>query len=224
MNRRERRTAGVSKTVKLDRVIAVHEAGHAVARILAADRLGQPREKVISHIDVGPHSSTFSASKVLVQATTYGPTFSEDLQKVFNRTVAEIPKEQLSHKHIEVALGVARAEGVDVDGWLKGRMLMTVFASVAEAMHTGRAISEVWNSPESEGDFRGAVEDGVRAGLSSEQIKVFIDRALAEAEALIALPEVRRAIYALADALPSAGRMSGRKAYRIVTKALAVEC
>ena len=100
---------------------------------------------------------------------------------------------------------------------------MTVLGSVAEAMHTGKSVSEVWNSLESEGDFAGAVADGMRAGLGSEQIKMFINEALVNAEALVAQPNVRRALYALADALPSVGRMPGSKAYKFVARALAEE-
>ncbi len=54
MNRSQRRAAGAKGRVgKLDRVVAVHEAGHAVARILVADDFGLPPEKMISDIAAG---------------------------------------------------------------------------------------------------------------------------------------------------------------------------
>jgi hypothetical protein len=197
-----------------------------VGRILAATQLGLPPEEVVSYIEVGSGKalgkSAFDGAITLsTQATTYGPLFSKDLQRSFERTVAGIPKEQWVEKHFKAALSLARADGANVDEWLRGRMLMTVLASVAEAMHTGRPVSEVWNSPESEGDFAGAVADGLRGGLGIEQIKQFINEAIVRAEALVMQSNVRRAIYELADAIPSVGRMSGRSVYKIVARALA---
>jgi hypothetical protein len=53
MSRHQRRVGkakGIGK--KLDHVIAIHEAGHAVARVLSAADFGRPAEEMISHIDV----------------------------------------------------------------------------------------------------------------------------------------------------------------------------
>src|SRR4051812_29697130 len=124
MNRQQRRASGTHKTAKLDPVIAIHEAGHAVARILAADQLGRPPEEVISYIEVGSGkvlgNSAFDETITLrVQATVYGPMLSNEIQATFKRTVADTPKEQITNKHIEAALVLAREEGVNVDGWLK---------------------------------------------------------------------------------------------------------
>jgi hypothetical protein len=82
MNRHQRRankTKGIDK--KLDPVIAIHEAGHAVARVLSAEDFGLPAEKMISRIDVGTAEnlgkSYFDKSATLIsQAITYGPTLS----------------------------------------------------------------------------------------------------------------------------------------------------
>lgn len=225
MNRRERRATGAhKKTAKLDPIIAIHEAGHAIARILAADQLGLPPAEVISYIEVGSGKITGNSAvdpNVIfkVQATVYGPMFSNELMALFRKMVAG----GQPGNDISALLKAARAEGAGVDGWLRGRMLWTVFGSAAEAMYTGKPISEVWNSPESEGDFQAAVEDGIRAGLSTEQIRQFIAEAIARAEDYLTQPNVRRAVYALADALPPVGRMSGKKAYKIIKTALAEE-
>src|ERR1700731_4078074 len=58
MNRHQRRAAkaqGISKT--LDPVVAIHEAGHAVARVLSATDFGRTAEEMISHIDVATGES-----------------------------------------------------------------------------------------------------------------------------------------------------------------------
>src|SRR5439155_17703469 len=55
-------------------VVAVHEAGHAVAKVLAAGEPGYGINKAISHIDVGTGES-LSGSGV-----TYGPVLSRDIK------------------------------------------------------------------------------------------------------------------------------------------------
>ena len=80
---------------------------------------------------------------------------------------------------------------------------------------------EVWNSQESHSDYDDAIAYCLMVGLSSEQIDLFIKDALTHAEEQWKQPNVQRAIYTLAEALPSGGRMSGMKAYRIIARALA---
>jgi hypothetical protein len=62
MIRHQRRAASAQKkNSTLDRVIAIHEAGHAVARVLAAEDFGLPAEKMISHIEVGTRENQGSS-------------------------------------------------------------------------------------------------------------------------------------------------------------------
>jgi hypothetical protein len=204
MNRHQRRAAKAQGNgKKLDPIIAIHEAGHAVARVLGAADFGLPAEKMISHIDVGTAESLgksyFDKSVTLTsQAITYGPTLSAELQAVFNRTTQGIDPSKLTKQHIVEALKLAKEEGADVERWLRARMLISTLASAAEANHTGRQAAEVWNSPESEGDLKGAVEDGIYAGLPTDQIAAFIGEALDQSEILIQQANVQRAVHALA--------------------------
>jgi hypothetical protein len=226
MNRHQRRAAkaqGIDK--KLDPVIAIHEAGHAVARVLSAEDFGLPAEKMISHIDVGTAEnlgkSHFDKSVTLIsQAVTFGPTLSAELQAVFDRTTAGVDPSKLTKQHIVDALKLAKDEGVDVTRWLRARMLISTLASVAEARHTGRHVADVWNSPESEDDLKGAVEDAIRAGLPTEQIADYIDEALDQSEILMGQANVQRAVHALADALPIRGKLKGQRAVLIIARAL----
>jgi len=227
MNRHQRRAAkvkGIDK--KLDPVIAIHEAGHAVARVLSAEDFGLPAEKMISYIEVGTGEnlgkSHFDKSVTLTsQAVTFGPTLSAELQAVFNRVAKDIEPDKLTKQHIIDAVKLAKDEGTDVTRWLRARMLISTLASVAEAQHTGRQVADVWNSPESEGDLKGAVEDGVYAGLPTEQIAVYINEALDRSEILVGQENVQRALHALADALPVSGKLKGQRAVFIITRALA---
>jgi hypothetical protein len=227
MNRHQRRAAkarGIDK--KLNPVIAIHEAGHAVARVLSAEDFGLPVERMISRIEVGTAEnlgkSHFDKSATLIsQAVTYGPTLSAELQALFDRTTAGVDRSKLTKQHIVDALKLAKEEGVDFTRWLRARMLIATLASVAEAKHTGRQSLDVWNSMESEGDFKGAVGDGIDAGLTIEQTRSYIEESLDQSEKLIRQNNVHRAITALADALPVIGRLEGQRAVFVISRALA---
>jgi hypothetical protein len=227
MNRHQRRAAKAQGNgKKLDPVIAIHEAGHAVARVLGAANFGLPAEKMISHIDVGTAESLgksyFDKSVTLTsQVVTYGPTLSAELQAVFNRTTEGVDPTKLTKQHIVDALKLAKDEGADVARWLRARMLISTLASVAEARHTGRDANDVWNSPGSEGDLKGAVEDGIYAGLPTEQIAACIGEALDQSEELLKSPNIQRAVHDLAEALPISGRLKGQRAVFIINRALA---
>jgi hypothetical protein len=226
MNRIQRRAAkDKEKVVKLARVVAVHEAGHAVARFLVADDFGRPPDEMIGYIEVGlghpVGGSLFNKSVTFVaQATTFGATFSTELQSVIARTAAVSDRKAITDEEIRDAFTVARSEGIGVDRWLKARMLIMTLASGAEAMHTGRSIHEVWNSPESECDQRDAFRDGYRAGLADDQTEHFVCEALERSEELIRQETVQRAIKALADAIPDRGRMPGCQAAFIINQVL----
>jgi hypothetical protein len=227
MNRHQRRAAKAQGNgKKLDPVIAIHEAGHAVARVLSAADFGLPAEMMISHIDVGTAEnlgrSYFDKFVTLTsQAVTYGPTLSAGLQDVFDRTTQGVDPSKLTKQHIVDALKLAKDEGADVARWLRARMLISTLASVAEARHTGRDVNDVWNSPESEGDLKGAVEDGIYAGLPTDEIAALIGEALDQSEILMKQANVQRAVHALAEALPISGRLKGQQAVFIINRALA---
>jgi hypothetical protein len=227
MNRQQRRAAKAKGSIeKLDRVVAIHEAGHAVARVLVAADFGRPAEEMVAYIDIGMaqnvrHSHFDKSIKLTAQATTFGPTLSIELQSVFDRMVRDLAPSSPTKKLIVDAVAMAKAEGIDVLPWLRARLLISTLASSAEAKHTGRLIHEVWNSLESEDDLARAVEDGVYAGIPDEQIGGFIDEALERSEIIIQQENVQRAIRALADALPDQGRMTGRRAVFVINQALA---
>jgi hypothetical protein len=220
MNRSQRRAARAKGRVgKLDRVVAVHEAGHAVARILVADDFGWPPEKMIGYIELGLAQAVGSV-RMVAQGITFGPRVSAELQLIFDRTVAGTDRNAITKQHIKDTFAAARSEGIDVDRWLRARMLIMTLASGAEAMHTGRSIREVWTSPESESDRWYAFQDGYDAGLADGQIEHFVREALERSEELIRQETVQRAIKALADAIPDRGRMPGCQAAFIINQVL----
>jgi hypothetical protein len=159
--------------------------------------------------------------KLTSQAVTYGPTLSAELQAVFNRAAQGVDPSKLTKQHIVDAIKLAKDDGVDIAPWLRARMLISTLASVAEAKHTGRQIADVWNSNESEGDLKAAVEDGIYAGVPTDEIAVLIDEALDQSEALLKQTNIQRAVQALAEALPDRGRLKGQRAVFIINRALA---
>ena len=205
---------------QLDPVIAVHEAGHAVARYLTAEDFGIDVKAAITHIEIagGTHlgASADGEMQFISQATTYGPQLTRELQEVFHRETVNVPREALIERHVVDAIKVAQTEGADVEKWLRGRMLIAVFASVAEAKYTGRPVDVVLHSYESEDDLRSAIKEGLWAGLDIDAIQIRLDEAVATAMSLIQRKDIQRAIKSLADALPARGRMSGTKAVRII--------
>ena len=89
MNRHQRRAAKTKHIdKKLDPVIAIHEAGHAVARVLSAEDFGLPAEKMISHIEVGNRQnmgvSNFDNSVTMFsQAVQYTVPRSQQSYRLF---------------------------------------------------------------------------------------------------------------------------------------------
>jgi hypothetical protein len=203
----------------IDRVIAIHEAGHAVARILVAEEFGIPPAEMIVYIEVGSEQGIGSAFyRFGSQAVTVGPTLSSDIQAIFDRQVRGLPPGSWTQQHEDSA--VAGAGRADVQKWLRAKMLTTVFASAAEAKLTRRPVLEVFTSPESIADYDEAMHDGVRSGLTSLESLAILDEALTRAVLLVNDNRVWQAIVALADVLPISGRMSGRGAALVIMEAL----
>jgi hypothetical protein len=100
----------------------------------------------------------------------------------------------------------------------RATVLIAVFASAAEAKHTEKTIHDVWTSYAADSDVKGAFSAGF--GLSTAEIEVLIEEAKDRAVALIQQPQIQSAIYALADALPNAGKLPGKRAGQIIARAL----
>jgi hypothetical protein len=123
MNRHERRAAkAMAKGQSIDRVVAVHEAGHAVGRFLTAARLGHGPDTAVSYIEV--HAAPISEGResldgkasLRYQATTFGPMFSRALDEfVMINALADGPRGEVPLKEVALILKKARGAGLDVD-------------------------------------------------------------------------------------------------------------
>jgi hypothetical protein len=224
MNRHERRAAkAAARSAKIDGVVAVHEAGHAVARYLTAADLGFSTNDAISYIEVAPNTAmTKSVDKRMIfrtQATTFGPMLSKEIQETFKEECAGLGglSGRVAFDALSEIITKARSAGIDVNKWLEARLLISVFGAAAEARYTSRSFEDVWDSYECEDDRRQAVQDCMIAGTSDvSDIGNLLEKAGAVAENSIERPEVWRAVLALADRLPAAGRYDGKKAASII--------
>jgi hypothetical protein len=89
MNRHERRAAKVRARLVAknggSHIVAVHEAGHAIAKVLAAEELGYSINEAIDRIEIGVGEtlgrSVDGRMITRSQAVTYGPTFSRDIDE-----------------------------------------------------------------------------------------------------------------------------------------------
>jgi hypothetical protein len=227
MNRHERQKLKKDKSTKMiDRVVAIHEAGHAVARYITAQDLGCTTDKSISYIDLAPYvpagGSIDGTRKFFTQATTYGPMLSEELQQTVKRELANIPSGGVATlQDVAEAIAKARSEGADVSKWLRSKLLITVFGSAAEAMFSGKTPDETWNSYENECDCKDAVRECFLAGITeSGEIEGLVEEAKTRAIHLIANAQVSHAVRSLADKLPATGRFDGKKAAAIIRAAM----
>lgn len=219
MNRHQRRKAEkLTRSMKLDRVVAIHEAGHAVARVLTASDMGLKPEEAVAYIQIGgdimsAHSSHDGQATLISQAITYGPMFSDEIS-------AHMHDRDTSREALLKIVSDARAAGADIERWATAKALISVFASAAEAKLRGLPLLDVWESYQSENDMRDMARDCGLAGLDDEGIDAVEQAALALASEFIEVPEVWRAVLAVADALPNRGELHGPKIASIVEQAM----
>jgi hypothetical protein len=220
MNRNKRRAIARTKSFKLHPVVAIHEAGHAVGRIMTAEWMGFASEDAIAVIDTCPGRPSECGDWILMpQATTYGPMYSRAMN---DHLIANVDQQvSISRETLLLDVAMCKSAGIDVLDWAKGKAVIAMFGPVAEAIFTGRDVREVVHSPECGNDLSDASRDCSLAGMSEEDAVKVADWAIETATAMLSAANVRRAVKALADSLPSAGCMSGKRAARIINQALA---
>lgn len=227
MNRHERRAAkAAARGQPVDRAVAVHEAGHCVARVLVADWLGWDPSEVIMGIDIYPapvamglvsHDATRTLHS---QATNWGQFLSKPMHDFLTATMPDTFAALLQGVPLGVSVLVKmRSAGIDVDLWCKAKCIEAVFGPMAEAKLMGKSFDEVWNEESSEADRRNMLRFCRLCGMAPKQIESAYAETIGTAEEYMGRPEVWRAILALADKLKP-GRMKGRLAADTICRAL----
>jgi len=222
MKRQARRAAkATGRNQKVDRVVAVHEAGHVVGRILVAESLGWSPGEIIFHVDINPAPVAIAVLSfdrthdLRLQPVTYGQMLSRPMSDFLNaRNGDKIAA--MNEGDLTPIIAEMRAAGIDVDGWYRAKSIETIFGPMAEAKLLELPFETVWNAYSSENDLRDIVKYGLMSGATPEQIVELLNKNISLAEHYMARPEVWHAVLALADNLRP-GRMLGQVAAAIVT-------
>jgi uncharacterized protein YjiS (DUF1127 family) len=221
MSRHERRAARAmarhANTAK-HHLVTVHEAGHAVAKVLASAELGYQASEAIAYIDIGsaPDGMVSADGKMLLrsQAVTFGPTFSREI----SAAAEEFEKARLAGGSKVILQGsdarelysgifqAARTAGADIGRWLRARVFDAVAGPLAEAIASDQRFGDVfWKGYVAEGDWNGIVSDFKLSGTPAHEGFSVVNRMAVLAAYVMQNPLVWNAVLALAKRLPKAG-------------------
>ncbi|TPL51522.1 hypothetical protein [Mesorhizobium sp. B2-4-6] len=210
MNRTARRAAQAQARRKtIDRITAVHEAGHAVARLLAAEDMGYLFEMGVDSIQIGTGPSWRSADGRIVlnsAAICYGPAVSKVLAVAYTQAYpgsGSISADEFNARLLTLGTAEQRA----ISG--QAKMIVTAMGAAAEARLTGATWEEVFLSDPCIGDRTDFRRDARLAGFGDDDLAVAVARVRSTVIKLIAVPEVWSAIGAVASAMK--GDLSGRQ-------------
>jgi hypothetical protein len=126
MNRKQRRAAkAAARRQRIDPVVAVHESGHCVGRILVADSLGWRADEAIKSIELHPlpiaggKISIDGIREVRSQAITYGMMMSKPMDQFLRERLPFAPGGRFEYSEIQSLIPDMRATGIDIDGGIE---------------------------------------------------------------------------------------------------------
>jgi len=230
MNRHERRAAKAkaqhAPPDEHHQIAAIHEAGHAVAKVLAAAEMDYEVNDAISHIEMRVeaqgHMSADGKMLMFSQAVTFAPTFSKDIALAAHDYMAALRTGNEDgvdkRTYFSEVINRARTASADIGKWFRLRSFTAVAGPIAEAIFTNRPFGKVfWQEYAAESDLQGITFDGVMADIPIKEITATINKMAALAAYLMQDDKVWAAAQALANKLPTVGRMSGVEAVKIIT-------
>jgi hypothetical protein len=187
---------------------AVHESGHAVARVLSIGRVGITYENAIRWIEMdegAPHCSVFELPLGMPGLKEFGE--HEGIREGMPWTVEQWRK-------------LFSFMRIDPSEWASVRLFELTAGAAAQAKFTGASFGLVWHDYGCSDDRQSVIETCQRIGLNGSQAtKLFAERA-EEACTAMNKTDVWRAVLALAERLPASGRMPGDTVVSIVQNAL----
>lgn len=188
--------------------IAIHESGHAVARILSIGCVGITNENAIRWIEMErgtPHCSVFELPLNMPGLKEFGER--EGIREGIWPT-AQQWRQLFSYM------------GIDQLQWASVRLFEVSAGAAAEAKFRGTSFNMVWNDEGCSDDRQKATETCQRIGLNaSDATRLFAAQSKAACSAMDKT-NVWRAVLTLAERLPTAGRMPGDTVVSIVKSAL----
>lgn len=199
----------------LDRVAAVREAGNAVARYLSADTLGFRADEAIDYIDIAPPFSrpSLDAKTILApKAATIGP--------VYSRPMMDFLKTYAISQDLTAAVEACKAHGIDVEMWAAVKAFVCMAGAAAEARFTNGSLREIANGYEWENELSHATRYCLSAGMTRQEASKVCNNALNWAREVFDDPQNWIAVLALADSLPTGGRINGHQIAKIIMRAM----
>jgi len=190
------------------RDIAVHESGHAVARVLSIGRVGITNENAIRWIEMDrgtPHCSVFELPLNMPGLKEFGER--EGIREGIWPTVEEWRK-------------LFSFMGIDPLEWASVRLFEFAAGAAAQAKFRGVPFDLVWLDHGCSDDHQMAIETCKRIGLNQPEAKELFVKRSNEACAAMDKPDVWRAVLTLAEQLPTTGRMPGDIVVSIIQNAL----
>lgn len=203
----------MAKGYNLDKVAAVHEAGHAVARYLSADAMGFRTDEAIGYIEIAPPFSRPSSGAKSILApkpAIFGP--------VHSRPMMDFLKTDAITLNLTTAVEACKAHGIDVEMWAAVKALICMAGPAAEALFTNRSLSEIAN--ECEHDLEDATRYCLATGMTAQEASKVCNGALDWAREAFDDPRNWAAVLALADSLPSGGTIDGSQIEKTITRDL----
>lgn len=187
---------------------AVHESGHAVARVLSIGRVGIINENAIRWIEMdegAPHCSVFELPLGMPGLKEFGER--EGIREGIPWTVEQWRK----------LFSFMRIDPLE---WASVRLFELTAGAAAQGKFTGASFGLVWHDYGCSDDRQNVIETCQRIGLNgSEATRLFAERA-EEARNLMDRTDVWRAVLTLAERLPTSGRMPGDTVVSIVQNSL----
>ena len=211
--RAENGLSKIAKGYNLDKVVAVHEAAHAVARYLSADAMGFRAAEAIDYIEIAPPFSrpNLGAKTILApKPAIFGPLYS--------RPMMDFLKTDSISLDLTAAVEACKAHGIDVEMWAAVKTFICMAGAAAEALFTNRSLSEIVK--ECENDLEDATRYCLAAGMTTQEASKVCNGALNWAREVFDDPRNWAAVLALADSLPSGGSIKGSQIEKIITRAI----
>jgi hypothetical protein len=210
-------------------IVAVHEAGHAVARALVAGELGYSLHEVISLIDMGAKADRSENGRRVTrdQGSTWGPFLSKEMEMASRELHAAYRKKRdepgyETGTYWPTTMELSRAAGADIERWFRARVFQTVSGPMAEAIASKRPFIDVWNGHgwDADDDQKSLAFNAEIANVGRRKLDSTISWMAVVSAYLMDKPEVWRAVLDLAKKLPDFGTMDGRKAVGIISSAV----
>src|SRR5262249_29443522 len=191
--------------------IAIHEAGHAVARFMTAKRMGYDcQADALMRVVIHPRET---AAKFIGQdgilrysgGRTFGPWFSKEIEATLDAANVRHDPVETSLKELRPVIAAARAAGANIDNWVYAKVIQSGAGPAAEAKAMGRPCNEVL--AENEGDRDQASLACLAAGMSPDEGSTLLRKVAAHLEVEFAKPNIWDALLVLAAAFPKDGEM-----------------